>query len=341
MAEEAQEPESQTLDQSEIDKLLANSAAQQPGRLVLRADGRRSDGPDSLAIKAFDFRNPAFLSEIDLRRLRLIHEGFVRYLSARLSLYLRMEFDAKILNFVPETYAKFTGDLPDLTHLCLFRVDPLVGVGILDINPHLALTIVDRILGGRGHSVSAERFPTEIEIGLLEDVIKIVLEEWCKQWKAESDLTPSIIGHENNGHFLETAPQDAVFLQLQLEVNFGDCSEKFQIGVPYNMIEPMVKRMQAKRQKGIGIGVAEKHAMWQKSYDRISVPVRAQWDAFEVSLREVTSFRVGDVLEMPSELFQRTHLLLNGVPKFIGTVGIDDDHVAVQLTAKLPNLDDE
>jgi len=71
------------------------------------------------------------------------------------------------LNFVPETYATFTGDLPDLTHLCLFKVDPLVGVGILDINPHLALTIVDRILGGRGHSVSAERFPTEIEIGLL------------------------------------------------------------------------------------------------------------------------------------------------------------------------------
>ena len=40
----------------------------------------------------------------------------------------------------------------------MFKVEPLVGVGILDINPRLALTIADRLLGGRGHSVKAERY---------------------------------------------------------------------------------------------------------------------------------------------------------------------------------------
>jgi flagellar motor switch protein FliM len=69
--------------------------------------------------------------------------------------------------------------------------------------------------------------------------------------------------------------------------------------------------------------------------------VRAQWDAFEVTLREITSMRVGDVIEMPSELFQRTRVLLNGVPKFIGAVGIDDDRVAVQITSKLPPQEEE
>src|SRR5580658_10942763 len=300
MAEEPQIP-AEVLDQSEIDRLLA------------QADGTAQQA----------------------------QHLFIRYLSARLSLFLRMEFGIKMSRLTTQTYVKFTDGLPSPTHLCLFKADPLVGVGILDINPRLALTIVDRLLGGRGHSVKAERYLTEIEVGLLEDIINIVLEEWCRQWRTEQDLHPAIVGHENNGRFLQTAPRDAIILCLSLEVNFGDCSEQIQIGVPYYTIEPIVKKMQARRQKDTSVGATEKKATWQRPYDRINVPVRAQWDAFEVSLREIVSMRVGDVIEMPSEMFQRTHVLLNGAPKFVGAVGIDNDRVAVQITAKLPQQEEE
>jgi flagellar motor switch protein FliM len=65
------------------------------------------------------------------------------------------------------------------------------------------------------------------------------------------------------------------------------------------------------------------------------MPVRAEWEAFDLSLREITSLRVGDVIEMPAALLSQTRVLLNGSPKFIGTVGLDTDRVAVQLTRKL------
>ena len=39
---------------------------------------------------------------------------------------------------------------------------------------------------------------------------------------------------------------------------------------------------------------------------------------------------------MPATLLQQTRILLNGTPKFVGTVGLDGDHVAVQITRKLP-----
>src|SRR6185312_5626450 len=114
-------------------------------------------------------------------------------------------------------------------------------------NPRLALTLADRMLGGRGHSVKTERYLTEIEIALLEDVLVIVMEEWCGQWKAEQELRPVFIGHESNGRFLQTSPKDAVVLVLAIEVGFGDCTEQIQIGVPYYTIEPMVRKMQARR----------------------------------------------------------------------------------------------
>lgn len=333
MAEETTKPASDFLDQSEIDRILAAQAETQA-----RKGGVVGEAAEvARKIEPYDFRNPAFLSEAELRRLRLIHEDFIRYLSARLSLYLRMEFGLKMAQLTTVVYSKFTDSLPNPTHISLFKVEPLVGVGVLDINPRLALTIADRLLGGRGHSVKAERYLTEIEIALIEDVILILLEEWCGQWKSEQELRPSIIGHENNGRFLQTSPRDAIMLAMSLECNFGDCSEQLQIGVPYYTIEPIVKRMQARRQKDTAVTQTTKRAEWQTSYDRITVPVRAEWDAFELTLREVSNLRVGDVIEMPGSLCAETRVLLNGTPKFVGTVGLDTDRVAVQLTRKLPN----
>jgi flagellar motor switch protein FliM len=227
--------------------------------------------------------------------------------------------------------------LPSPTHICLFKAEPLTGVGVLDINPRLALTIADRLLGGRGHSVKAERYLTEIEIGLLEDIMLIVLEEWCSQWKQEEDLSPLLIGHENNGRFLQTSPRDAIILALTMEVNFGDCAEQMQIGVPYYTIEPLVRKMQARRQKDTAVTAdTRKRATWQASYDRISLPIRAEWNALDLTLRELSCIRVGDVIELPASLITDTRVLLNGTQKFIGTAGLVGDRVAVQVNRKLP-----
>jgi flagellar motor switch protein FliM len=328
------------LDQSEIDKLLAQTAeSNAPKQQLIRADGQKNNPASALKVEAYDFRNPAFLSEVELRRLRLLHEDFIRYLSARLSLYFRMEFGLKMAKLTTVTYSKFTENLPNPTHLSMFKVEPLVGVGILDINPRLALTIADRLLGGKGHSVKAERYLTEIEVALIEDVILILLEEWCGQWKVEQELRPLIIGQENNGRFLQTSPKDAIILALTLEASFGDCTEQIQIGVPYYTIEPVVKRMQVRRQKDTAVSTTEKTVNWHAAYDRITIPLRAEWQTLELSLREVASLRLGDVIEMPPSIFSETRVLLNGTPKFIGTVGLDTDRVAVQLTRKLPAED--
>ena len=94
--------------------------------------------------------------------------------------------------------------------------------------------------------------------------------------------------------------------------------------------------MQARRHKDTAVSTVVKNASWQKVYDHISMPVRAEWDALELTLREISNLRTGDVIEMPATLQQETYVLLNGTPKFVGTVGLDTDRVAIQITRKIP-----
>jgi flagellar motor switch protein FliM len=310
-----------------------------PEQVMLRSDGTRMTGPSIPKVEDYDFRNPVFLTEIELRRLRLIHEDFIRYLMARLSLFLRMEFSLKMAKLTTLTYTKFCEGLPSPTHLCLFKADPLTGVGVIDFNPRLALTVVDRLLGGRGHSVKAERYLTEIEISLLEDIIAVIMEEWCGQWKWEKEMHPHLIGHETNGRFLQTSPRDAIMLMLTMEAAFGDCSEAITIGVPYYMIEPMVKSMQARRAKD-SAPTTQIHADTMSPLcGHITMPVQAEWPAFTASLRELMSLRPGDLLQLPTSITEETQISLNGSPKFIGHIGIENERVAVTLTKVIPKED--
>jgi flagellar motor switch protein FliM len=334
MADSAENPSSGMLDQSEIDQLLAQAVAEVRPPL-LRFDGRRGDADAAGRVETYDFRNPAFLTEVELRRLRILHEDFIRYLAARLALFLRMECSLKMARLHTQTYAKFTEALPSPTHICLFKVEPLLGVGVLDINPRLALTLVDRLLGGRGHSVKAERYLTEIEIALLEDVLKIILEEWCAQWREEMELHTQLIGHENNGRFLQTSPRDAVVLALTIEVSFGDCSEQIQIGLPYYTIEPLVKAVQHRRQKDSTPDAAPARAEWRAVYEHVEIPVVAEWPLTDIPLRDIAALRVGDVIELPLGVLEQTRVLLNGAPKFFGTVGLEGDQVAVKVQGKI------
>ena len=94
MSDDPKAPTTDFLDQSEIDRLIAQTVETQAPKTTIV--GGAAAPSNSLKIEPYDFRNPAFLSEAELRRLRLLHEDFIRYLSARLSLYLRMEFGLKM-----------------------------------------------------------------------------------------------------------------------------------------------------------------------------------------------------------------------------------------------------
>lgn len=315
------------------------SAGAAPAAHVLRAAGRA--GPVPTRIEPYDFRNPLFLSEVELRRLRQLHEDFIRYLGSRLSLLFRMEFGLKLARLHTCAFTKFTAGLPSPVHVCLFKTEPLPGIGVMSLSPRLALAMADRLLGGRGEPFKVERDLTEIEVTLLEDVIRIMLDEWADHWKSGQELRPSVIGHETSGRFLQTSGKDAIMLVLALEVAFGECVDTLQISVPYTMVEALVKqRLHAHRQKD-GPGAAPRPAAWQAAYDHIGMPVSAEWQAFEATLRELSCLRVGDVIELPASLIQETRVLLNGSPKFIGTVGLEADRVAVRITRLAPPQDQD
>lgn len=326
---------SEILSQGDIDALMAE-AMQEPQDVVYTWDGRRLDPDTKVHVESYDFRNPVFLTEVELRQVRIRHEQFIHYLAARLSMFLRMDFGLKMSQLYTTPYAKFTDSIPNPTYIALFRVEQLNGVGVIDMNPRLAMTVVDRLLGGKGHSVRDERYLTEIEMALMEDILYLILEEWCRQWEDVREMNASLIGRENNGRFLQTSPHDAIVLVLTMEASLGDVSEPMQIGIPYYTLEPIIRKMQENAKRFNRITVDKRDAKWQKAYDDIRVPVVAEWKAFDATVRDILALRPGDLIELPREIIGQTVISLSGAERYLGEVGLEDDNVAVKITREIP-----
>ncbi|MDC0156601.1 flagellar motor switch protein FliM [Verrucomicrobia bacterium] len=312
---------------------LSEIESQGSGGSLFLHDGTKLSDPSSVKVKKYDFTNPIVLSDADLSKLRTKSEQFVYYLAGHLSMFLRTEFNLELEDLTADLYANFTHSVKNPSCITMFKLQELNGVCLLDVNSHLSATVVDRILGGRGSTNPEERGLTDIEKALVEDFNQIILEEWCKQWDGTLQLNPTIIGTESTGKFLQTSPADAMMLVLSMEASFGDVSGPMRIAVPYYTLEPVVSRLLAT--------VATKEEKqtapprWHNVYDEIPVAVSAEWDAFELTLRDLSNLEVDDVIEMSPSLIDDTKLRIENRTCFIGEIGLEGDQVAFQVNESI------
>ena len=320
---------SEFFDQSEIDRLLAEGAAVQAS--VFSHKGDRFSDPAAISIEPFDFRTPVFLAEAELRRLRMVHQDYISTLSVAFSDLLRTDVNLKMSKLTTMTFGRFQATMRTPGHISLFRISSLPGIGIFEIPPRMALSLTNRMLGGKGVSSDGERYLTEIEIALLEELIDVVLSEWCLQWREEKNLTATQVGYESNPRFLQICSNDTAMLILGIEGLAGDMVDEMQIAVPYTMIEPIIKNIQAGRNRELEIDANKPQPSWRTSFEQITVPVTVDWVVGQIPLGDAMKLRVGDVLELPRETLSRAQIRVASKPRFLASVGIEDSRVVAQI----------
>jgi flagellar motor switch protein FliM len=300
---------------------------------VLTSGGAQELKPAD-TIRRHDFRQSSFLTPTELRRLRLRHEQFARALAARMSLFLRGEFVAQLANVEISTYQKCADTIPSPAHITLFKIDPLKGTSLLVIPPRLGLSFVDRLLGGPGRPADSNRDFSEIEIAVIDQVSTLLLAEWCNQWIEMRDLRPALLGHEDNGRYLQSAAPDTAMLVATFDIAFGEVLETVRLAFPYTAIEPLVRLLApagTSDQEGPELRSAK--LKWNAEFDEVQVPVVAEWQGLKLSAGAITRLKSGDVLMLDPRCVTQVQLRLSHIPKFIGRPGTRAGKWAVELTA--------
>lgn len=302
--------------------------------VVFAKDGSRIRGLSPEKIEPYNFRSTGLLTSVDLRQLGVIHQRYAQHLAARLSTFFRTECVLKISNFTSITFAKLCESMGNPTHLTLFQVEALNGVGVVEVGIKLGLAMADRLLGGKGRAPEEDRPLTEIELTLVDDVLHIILTEWSQLWGEQDEkFRPQVIGQETSGRFLQTSPPDSIFVAMTVDVKVGEIDGRLQLGVPFLMLEPVIKTLHVKTQTPEE--TRPKTRQWRAPYAGIAVPLHAEWSIKEMQLREVLDIREGEWFELSREIVSKTRIKLSESEEYYGTAGIQNGHIAVELSERV------
>lgn len=315
----------EALNQSDVDALLA-SVMEETGKTVAKE------------VQAYNFKAASFLSAGKLRRVRIKHEEFATNLSAAASQFLRAEFSVRLTNLETVTHKALVETLSGPTYLMLLRLDPLPGVGLLEISPRLGLSIVGRLLGGRGRSIKDERDFTEIELNLMRTFLDILFNEYMAAWQMkEQEVKIALIEHETSARFLKLASDNSDVFFVTLEARTNDCTGVIRLAFLHTTLEPLIKKMTEQipvDAPPVNLAATVTAKIPESKFD-IPIPIHARWDGLQISLDELVNLRPDDVILLDPMIMQRTKVFLGPTGHFMGQVVRKGDRMAVRITAKV------
>ena len=285
--------------------------------------------------KLYELTQRTLFNAAELRRLTADYDGIRRSCAVRLAVLFRTDFELNLTSLNTPTFRQFVGEMPQPTHLSLFKVEPLRGVGVLEMSPSLALSLLDRLMGGQGAADIPSRELTEIEVALLGQITHLLTEAWCAHWKIGKELKSSLIGNENDPRFLQTSPPDSTMLVAAFDARIGDAVGKIRIALPFSTVEPILQIIRAELKPPIESPLPSatptKPAAWNPALDHVAIPVTAELPGPQITARELQQLKVGDVLPISANAASLVQVKLGGVPRFNARLGTRDHHWAVEV----------
>jgi flagellar motor switch protein FliM len=326
----------EVLSQDEIDQLLsAISAGEISTEEVHQPKDQRK-------IKIYDFKRPDKFSKDQIRTVSIMHETFARLTTTSLSAQLRSLVHVHVASVDQLTYEEFIRSIPNPTTLAVVDMDPLKGSAILEIDPAITFSIIDRLFGGQGEGAKFSRELTDIEQSVMEGIIVRVLGNLRESWSTVIDLRPRLGGIETNPQFAGIVPPSEMVVLVTLETKVGEVEGMMNLCIPYLTIEPIISKLSGQywyssARRGT---TAENLNILRDRLTAVSVVLTAEVGNMDIPVREVLALRPGDIIRLDSvRVADPMPLKVGDRKKFLCRPGVLGNKLAVQIVKKLEEIE--
>lgn len=282
----------EVLSQNEIDALLSALSAGE-----IREDELPKE--EKQKVKLYDFKSPQKFSKELIRTIELIHENYARIISSYLVAQLRVNVKAKVESVQQITYEEFIRSIPNPTVLTIFRLPPVEGNILFEINPGFAFRIIDILLGGAGASDYKLREFTEIDKGIIYKINQSLINNMKLAWEDVLDVNPSVDGLETNPALNQTlSPNEPVAL-ITLSVEMAEVSSFINICIPYISVEKLIDKLVIERYVSKNnVSDEETRKKVIQNLNMVSVTLNAELGRTSITVDDFLRLYEGDVIKL-------------------------------------------
>ena len=294
-------------------------------------------------IKTYDFKRPDKFSKDQIRTLYLLHENFARLLNTYLSAHLRTLIHINVASVDQLTYEEFIRSLPNPSVINVFQMRPLKGNAILEINPNIVFSIIDRLFGGPGLPPAKPRALTDIEEAITRRVVNKALESLQEAWKQVVAIEPRADAIETNPQFTQIVPPNDMVVIITLQAKIGQAEGLINICIPYLVLEPIMSKITTSYWVASTLAkqsTPESVSALQRKLERAYIPMVVEMGRVTVTVQELLELAAGDVLQLATKTDTDLNVIVGNNEKFKCRPGLAGKKMAIQITQVISRGDD-
>ncbi|WP_250454833.1 flagellar motor switch protein FliM [Clostridium tertium] len=317
----------EVLSQSEIDALLSaiSTGDVEPEQLKEKEEKQK--------IKKYDFRSPQKFSKDHIRTLEMVHDAFARIISNYLSGQLRKHVKVDIQSVEQITYEEFVHSIANPTILTIFKMPPLQGNILLEMNPQFSFQILDILLGGTGDRDEKAKEFSEIDKNILANITSEMIKSLILAWDGILEVKPEFEGLETNPSANQTlAPNEPVAL-LSFLVELGKSTTYMNLCIPYLSVEKVLDKLVVQYWFKTDESELEDEARekLKKGLDPVKVNMHVELGKTEITVDDFLELVNGDVLVLNSQYSDPVRVFVENEECFIAKPGIVGKNMGIQL----------
>lgn len=323
---------SEILSQSQIDMLLNSLTSGEQDITQQEETGKK--------VKEYDFRSPKLFTREQLKLLYSIYENYARILSSHITGVLQTYTLIEIIEVEEQHYYEFNNALPDsvLMGVIDFAVkedhseEDLV---LLDISKDIGFCCIDRLLGGLGKPLDADRDYTEIEIGILEHLVKGMVNLMKTVWRDYLEIAPRLMKLETNARILQGIGADENVVIVVMNILVNETQGKLNICIPAVTLDNVFKMRNAqskrKERRGDQMTDAQRRADIMREISESDLEVTGILGTIDVMSRDLLDLEVGDIIKLNKPENSMVDLAVGETVWFRGEMGSHNKKRAVAI----------
>lgn len=318
------------LSQEEIDALLnALTTGESKSANFQKADESHKK------VRVYDFKRPNKFSKEQIHTLQAIHENYARLMATFFSAHLRTFVQMSVHAVEQLTYDEFIKSMPNPTIMNIFQMEPLAGNAILEINPGLAFSMLDRLFGGPGEAPEKIRGLTDIERTVLEKIVIRSLQILREGWENIIQFHPKLEVIETNPLFTQIVSPSEMVVLVTFQTSIGENQGLMNLCLPFIVLEPIIGKLSAHFWfAGTAKGqTAENMANIRRRIEKAKVNLSVVLGQANITLGELLELQTGDVIQLESSINNCLPMLVGTKQKFLGRPGVVGSKMAVEITS--------
>ncbi len=322
------------LSQDEIDALLTTVSS---GEKDLDEDNIDNDRLRSII--AYDFKHPNRVSKDQLRTLENMHDNFAGHYGSSLSAIMRTIVDVDLVSVDQITYSEFIMSLVTPSCTYTFGAPPLEAVSLVDFNPTLTFSFIDRMFGGSGKILETERELTPIERSVMGRLAQRLYRDLERAWENIVQINVEQKSFETNPQFIQIVPPGETVVVVSFQVKLFQSTGLLTICYPFVALEPIISKLSAQN----WIDATKKKPSESdrdvnlKNLKGVGVDVSAVLLDTKIKMRDFLEMQVGDIVPSEKKMSLPVDIFVNRRKKYLARPGLSGKKRAFQIVEVCEN----